>query len=140
MVDTSYFDAEMLSKETAELGRELQNLRLRITIELLVSSFVLIYAIGTVRMLWRGVGILPLVLNAVAWTYWGVAPFLRFLGSPRPEIDLTSDTNDEFRRLIFRFEIRTQRLRREAALARLVDLLIALQFVALTSLIVIPAF
>jgi hypothetical protein len=138
MGDTSYVSMEMLLNETAELGRELQNLRLRITVELLVSTFVLIYAFGSVRMFSGGVGILPFVLNAVAWTYWGFTPLLRSLNL-RPEIE-RSDTNDEYSRMLFRLEIRTQRLRRDGALARQVDLLIALQFVALIALIVLPAF
>lgn len=140
MADTRYFNAELLSKETAELGRELQSLRLRITVELLFSTFVLLYAYASVKIFWRGVGTIPIVLNAVAWTYWGVMPYvLPYLRRQfRPEFDMPSDTDDEFRRLIFRFESRTQRMRREAALGRLVDLLIATQFVALAALITIP--
>ncbi|MCK4815180.1 hypothetical protein KA005_05370 [bacterium] len=122
--------------EIEALDRELWRSRLKCIIELLASSFILIFGVGIYfgkihfsMPLNAILTILP-VLNATAWLIWVMPSTLMF---NRVHFDFDESWRDDLGDMgvLKRYEMRLYSLSRQKKSERMIDLITAMQFIVL---------
>lgn len=136
-MESEYFTLEQLSIERQLLSNEIQRAKLRVLLELVLSTFLVIY---WTRELAFGVAfgrgyevvltVFPLYLIALAWSTWAVYSWSTLRG-PRGRIDEEWREKD----LVIRgYEGALYERRRQRRLFALIDITIAVLFASLAVL------